>query len=79
VVTDVGDSRSIVEDTGIVILPKDAQALANGWEKILEMSKEERHALGEKARKRIQENYSLEIIVKQYESIYETYLKPNDH
>jgi glycosyltransferase involved in cell wall biosynthesis len=32
VVTDVGDSRMIVGDTGVVVAPRDAQALADGLE-----------------------------------------------
>ena len=36
VVTDVGDSRMIVGDTGVVVAPRDAQALADGLEQMVD-------------------------------------------
>ena len=72
VVTDVGDSAAIVGETGIVVRPKDPQALAVGWAQLLNMSREERLRLGCAARQRVVERYSLEKIVKQYEDLYES-------
>lgn len=70
-VTDVGDSAWIVGDTGKVVKPKDPQALCNAWVELIEMGKEARANLGKKARQRIEENYALSAIVKQYEKLYE--------
>ncbi|WP_353617285.1 glycosyltransferase family 4 protein [Desulfovulcanus ferrireducens] len=70
VVTDVGDCSRIVGDTGIVVPPKDSQALAKGMLALLSMPEEDRNKLGLKARKRIEEHYSLKKIVKQYEQLY---------
>lgn len=70
-VTDVGDSAWIVGDTGKVVNPKDPQALCNAWVELIEMGKEARANLGKKARQRIEENYALSAIVKQYEKLYE--------
>ena len=70
VVTDVGDSAKIVDVTGIVVPPKDPQALAKGWERLIEMGAEARRKLGIAARKRIQANYSLAVITEQYEDLY---------
>lgn len=70
VVTDVGDSAWIVGETGIVIRPKDAEALCKAWSELIEIGAEARYKLGVKARQRIEENYSLAAIVRQYEQLY---------
>ena len=70
VATDVGDSRLIIGDTGRVVPPRDPQALASALEDILKMSDAERRSLGEHARSRIGERYSLDAIAAQYEAQY---------
>lgn len=70
VATNVGDSALIVGETGIIVPPKDPQALAAGWRKILTMSRAEREKLGLLARQRIEENFSLTAVVKRYENLY---------
>ena len=70
VVTDVGDSSKIVDVTGIVVPPRDPQALADGWGSLIEMGAVARRKLGIAARKRIQDNYSLSMIAGQYEDLY---------
>jgi glycosyltransferase involved in cell wall biosynthesis len=72
VVTDVGDSALIVGDTGIVVPPRDAEALAHGWQQLIEAGAEGRAALGQAARKRIEQNYSLAAVVQKYEDLYES-------
>jgi glycosyltransferase involved in cell wall biosynthesis len=68
VVTDVGDSRDVVGETGLVLPPRDPQALARGWEKVLS---ERPGTLGENARLRILERYSIERACMDYEALYE--------
>ncbi len=70
VVTDVGDSAWIVGETGIVVKPKDSQALCQAWIELIDLGAEARYKLGVKARQRIEENYSLAAIVRQYEQLY---------
>jgi glycosyltransferase involved in cell wall biosynthesis len=69
-VTDVGDSAEIVANTGFVVPSGDADRMAEAWAKLLAMPLEERHSLGESARKRIKENYSLEYVTTAYEELY---------
>lgn len=70
VVTDVGDSALVVGDTGIVVPPRNPEGLADGIQKLLSLSKEERKRLGERARERIKKNYAIERIVEMYENLY---------
>src|SRR5680860_500401 len=72
VATDVGDSADIVDDTGVVVPPRDANALVDGIERLLMMPPEGRRALGAAARARVQANYELGIVVEQYERLYES-------
>ena len=70
VATDVGDSKEIIGETGIVVSPRDVDALTAGIEKLIMMTPEQRQTLGEAARARIKENYDLDKIIDQYASLY---------
>jgi glycosyltransferase involved in cell wall biosynthesis len=70
VATDIGDSSFLIGDTGMVVPPKDPQALADAWERLLRLSAEERFALGERARQRIQQLFSIVQIARRYEDLY---------
>ncbi len=74
VVTEVGDSSWIVGDTGSVVPPQDAPALAAAWAKSIELGSEGRAALGDAARARIVEHFTLARIVDRYESLYKSVL-----
>jgi glycosyltransferase involved in cell wall biosynthesis len=77
VATDVGDCSFIIGDTGLVVSPKDPQALADAWERILCLSAEERLSLGGRARQRIQELFSIGEITRRYEDVYRQILEIN--
>ena len=70
VVTDVGDSARIVDDTGSVVPPRQPLALADALRKMIESPVQTRHALGARARQRIVKHFSLDAIVQQYEELY---------
>lgn len=70
VVTDVGDSARILGRTGIVVAPEDPAALAEGWRKLIEAGPEVRRRLGQSARQRVQEHFSLPVVVERYQAIY---------
>jgi len=70
VTTDVGDSARIVGDTGYVVPSKNPDAFANALNKLLNLSPQARIYLGQQARKRVKENYSLAFIMKQYEELH---------
>ncbi|NLU50541.1 MAG: glycosyltransferase [Syntrophomonadaceae bacterium] len=71
VVTDVGDSALIVGDTGKVVPPRNPLALAEAWADLIEAGPDMRSRLGSAARRRIQENFSLPVVVGKYEALYE--------
>lgn len=73
VVTDVGDCASIVGDAGIVVPPNDWLAMARSWETLLNMPDEERAEFGRLGRIRIESQFSLKKVTKQYERVYEQY------
>jgi glycosyltransferase involved in cell wall biosynthesis len=70
VVTDVGDSARVVGETGAVVPPRDPESLCRAWDRLLALSDSERRTLGQSARRRVIENYSLAAIVHQYEQLY---------
>ena len=77
VATDIGDSRTIVGDTGVVVPPKDPQALADAWHQLIVLEQEKRRDLGKQARQRIETNFNLDgsnSFVRKYEDIYEASL-----
>lgn len=64
VVTDVGDSRLIVGDTGLVVPPGDPMALAEAIiEMIGRLRSEGPHSLGQRARARIVANFDVHTLV----------------
>jgi glycosyltransferase involved in cell wall biosynthesis len=68
--TDVGDARLVIGDTGIVVPPIDAPALADALDTLLSGDAKRRLERGNAARERIRSIYSLETIIKQYEKLY---------
>lgn len=69
VVTDVSDSARLVGDTGVVVPPRDARALANACLALLEDG-DRRRCLGTAARDRIRNCFAIDRIVGQYETLY---------
>ncbi len=63
VTTDVGDTRKIIRDTGIVVPPKDPEALATGLETMINFPVRKRKELGLLARTRIIQQFSVERLV----------------
>jgi glycosyltransferase involved in cell wall biosynthesis len=68
VATDVGDSRAIVADTGIIVPPRDPDALMRGWNAVTAASRTE--PFGDRARKRAVDQYSIDRVCLLYETLY---------
>lgn len=81
VVTDVGGNKEIIENgkTGYLVPPGDTEALA---EKILFLLRDKgaAEAIGRDARKKVEEKFSLELMLANYDSMYRSLLsKEHDY
>lgn len=76
VVTDVGECSAIVGDTGIPVAVRDDEAFARACVQLLSLSADQRRALGERARQRVCERFSIEQIAAKYEALYERTATP---
>ncbi|WP_250536215.1 glycosyltransferase [Caballeronia sp. AZ10_KS36] len=70
VATDVGDTKWLIGETGFVVPPQDADALADALVAMLTLSEETRAALGKAARERIDRQFSIDTTWRRYEETY---------
>jgi glycosyltransferase involved in cell wall biosynthesis len=75
VVTDVGDSAFAVGETGLAAPAKNPAALAEAIGQILALTPAERLALGQKARQRVLDYFSIEKMTAAYQKVFETVVK----
>lgn len=71
VVTDVGDSAKIVSETGWVVPIKEPEALADAWRQAIKIGRNGRKSMGNAARRRITDKYSLPRIAARYQKLYQ--------
>lgn len=71
VVTDVGDCAWIVGETGEVVPPRDSAAMAAAIARLTALGAAGRQRLGRAARARIEANFSLASIARQYEALHQ--------
>ncbi|MGI9368503.1 MAG: glycosyltransferase [Ruegeria sp.] len=70
VVTDVGDCANLVGNTGLVVPPNDPEAQAQAVCELLELGSSNRRSLGDEARQRVKEEYSITRYVDFYQRVY---------
>jgi glycosyltransferase involved in cell wall biosynthesis len=66
VTTDVGDAASLIGDGGLAVPPRDPAALAAAIRKLLDGGPARYAEYARAARRRIEEEYALEVIVRKY-------------
>lgn len=71
VVTDAGESASVVGDTGVVAPEGDMAAVAAGLLRLLTLPVSERAALGERARLRAATHFEIGAIAREYERLFQ--------
>lgn len=70
IATDVGDARMIIGDTGYVVPPRDARALADGIQRLITEGTGEKARRSEAARQQIGANFSLERAERRFAELY---------
>ncbi len=70
VATDVGDSATIIGDTGLTVAPRHAAALSTALSTLIDAGQAKRRHWGEKARDRIIQEYALPNIIEDYAALY---------
>ena len=68
--TDAGDSELVLGDTGLIVPPADPEAFADAILRLVDAGWDERVRLGQAARTRAQELYSLDTMVARYQALY---------
>jgi glycosyltransferase involved in cell wall biosynthesis len=77
VATDIGDASELLGRAGIVVPPRDPQALAAAWQVLIKIGAGGRCSLGGEARARIVRDYGLGVAVARYEALYDDIATPN--
>jgi glycosyltransferase involved in cell wall biosynthesis len=72
--TNVGDAALLIADTGTVVPKANSEALAQGLTKLIEMTREDRSSLGQKARIRIHSEFTMDRCRERFEEVYQTVL-----
>jgi len=72
VVTDVGDAASIVGGTGRVVSPDEDKEFAKACIELLNLAPHQRKNLGQEARQRVVDEYSLPAVARMYCSLYDS-------
>ena len=70
IATNTGAASEIIGDTGIVVPCKNISELSNAILKIVKLDNNTLKLIGEKARERIRENFSLDKTLYEYERLY---------
>lgn len=74
VTTDVGDAAMLLDDTGVVVPKEDSPATAQGVAKLLALGPDGRHALGSRAKARVEAEFSMARARERFEEIYQQVL-----
>lgn len=70
VVTDVGDSAWLVDDAGWVVPSQDSVAMSNACIQLLNLPGDQRQSLRVRSRQRMEQNFDISVIARQYEQIW---------
>jgi len=77
IATDIGDCKYIIDDTGIVVPANSPQSLKLAIEEVLNKTAQQRQRLGQLARSRIRDHFSIAKNVSSYVELYDQLLKAN--
>ncbi len=75
VATDVGGVRQLVADAGVIVPPKNSDALAEAMLRVMRMSQQQRDTMGKDARQRIRQYFDMDAKADEWEAIYSRLLR----
>ncbi|MGA8744115.1 MAG: glycosyltransferase [Terracidiphilus sp.] len=75
VATDVGGVRQLVADAGVIVPPKNPEALAEAMLRVMRMSEDERGTMGKAARERIRQHFDVNAKADEWQALYATLLR----
>jgi glycosyltransferase involved in cell wall biosynthesis len=75
VATEVGGVRELVGEAGVIVPPRDSDALAAAMLDLMRRTPEERRALSRCARERIESNFSMDSRADEWEALYRRVLE----
>jgi glycosyltransferase involved in cell wall biosynthesis len=78
VATNVGGAEEVLGDTGIIVPPRDPEALAKGIVKILTLPNDQRQLMGQHSRERILENFDINLISQTYMNFWKELVEKID-
>ena len=70
ITTNVGDAAMLLDDAGVVVPKENSMALAQGVERLLALDQDARHALGMRAKARVEAEFSMTRARERFEAIY---------
>lgn len=70
IVTAVGDSAELVGDAGVVVAPKDFEALSAAMVAMYDLGSHARDTLGNRGRQRIESSYGIESVAQRFADFY---------
>ncbi len=73
VATDVGESRTLVGDSGRIVPPGNAGAMASALDELLQVGEATRRELGEAGRLRLGRDFSMARVAESYQEFYESF------
>jgi len=76
VATNIGDTASLIEQTGRVVAPKNPGALASAWKDVLDLSAMDYNQLCFQAKQKVFASYNLPDMLSSYKRIYRKFSSP---
>jgi glycosyltransferase involved in cell wall biosynthesis len=70
IATDVGDCTWVVGPHGLIVPPRQSDALAHALGRLIDLGADARRQLGLAARARILQHFSIQEVVRQYEALH---------
>lgn len=75
IASNVGDTAFLIGDTGFIVPPGDAGALASSIDRFFSMPERERQSYGARARQRVVENFEIGAVICRYAEFYDRVLE----